>query len=174
MQKEIWKDIPNYIGIYQVSNLGNVKSLSRVIKRETSNFSVKEKILTPKVCSGGYYQVCLCKENEKHKYIKIHQIVAICFLNHIQDGTQKIVVDHIDNNTKNNKVENLQLISQRENSSKDKKKNKVRTSIYTGVSKSKNNKWRASITIGKKNYNLGEYKCELKAFYIYNKKVISL
>lgn len=165
MQKEVFKDIPNYYGLYQISNLGNVKSLSKLIIRKDSNYYTKEKILKHKIDGSGYLFVCLCV-NQDRKYLKIHQLVSIVFLNHKPDGTQKIVVDHINNIKTDNRLINLQLISQRENSSKN---HKNKTSKYTGVSLVKNNKYRASITYKGKTINLGEYKCETLAFIKYIK-----
>lgn len=107
--KEIYKDIPNYKGLYQVSNLGKIKSLG-------NNKLKKEKILKNRLSSSGYLHVYLSK-NKEGKNFKVHQLIAMAFLNHIPNG-HKIVVDHIDNNPLNNYVENLQLISQRENTSK--------------------------------------------------------
>jgi hypothetical protein len=155
MIEEIWKDIPGYEGIYQVSDLGNVKSL---------RFN-KEKILKPGVNGSGYYTVVLCKGKRKTK--KVHKLVAMAFLNHNPDG-YKLVVDHKDNDKLNNILSNLQLISQRENSSKDKKG----TSKHTGVSWDKErNKWKSSISINGKLKNLGRFNCELAAHHAYEKKL---
>jgi hypothetical protein len=78
-------------------------------------------------------------------------LVAMAFLNHKPDGTHKIVVDHINNNKLDNRVVNLQLISQRENLSKDRKDG---TSKYVGVCwKKSRNKWQVDIKIdGKRKY----------------------
>jgi hypothetical protein len=68
---EIWKDVPNYDGFYQVSNLGNVKSF----------YKKNEKILKQGINRYGYKFVSLSKNN-KQKTIKTHQLVAMAFLNH--------------------------------------------------------------------------------------------
>ena len=158
--KEEFGSIPGYEGLYEVSNFGNVKSLGNDKGR-------KEKILRPNL-SGSiksqYYKVALYK-NSKDKTIKIHVLVAMAFLGHVPDGTLKIVVDHIDNNRLNNHLSNLQLISNRENSSKDKKNG---TSQYTGVSWQKSrNKWTAQIIISSKNKNLGYFTSEEEAAEAY-------
>ena len=157
--EEVFKDIPGYEGIYQVSNLGRVKSF---------RFN-KEKILKPTVGSHGYYTVGLCKG--KRKTISVHQLVAMTFLNHKPDGTTKVVVDHIDNNPLNNRLYNLQLVTNRENTSKDKKG----SSKYRGVSWAKErNKWISSITINGKKKTLGYFNCELAASDAYQKKLAEI
>ena len=60
--KEIWKDIPNYKGLYQISNLGRIKSLKRYVKNKHGKRIVKEKILTNYINGTGYYAVNLRKE----------------------------------------------------------------------------------------------------------------
>ncbi len=162
--EEIFKDIPGYEGIYQVSNLGNVKSLNY-------NHTKKEKILK-KSFSGPkraqYLSVCLTK-NYKQKTIKIHNLVAKTFLNHYYDINKKIVIDHINSIKTDNRLENLQLISHRENSSKDRKN---KTSKYVGVCWCNlNKKWKATININKKSKYLGLFKDEFEAHLTYINKV---
>lgn len=173
MQKEVFKDIPGYEGIYQVSNLGKVKSLSRLLTNGRSSHISKEKILKNRIDTRGYYSVFLCNNNiSKNK--TVHQLIAICFLNHKPDGTNKIVVDHINNNKLDNRLENLQLITNRENTSKGKLLLK-KASKYTGVSWNKSrNKWCSSIQINKKRKNLGYFKCETKAYLSYLKNIKEL
>jgi hypothetical protein len=169
--KEIFKDIPEYEGFYQVSNLGNVKSLERIaIRLKKGNYIVKEKILKHIKCANGYYDVVLCK-NKQRKMIKVHQLVAMAFLNH-KPNRHKIVVDHIDNNPLNNRLENLQLISARENTSKDRKNG---SSQYIGVSWIKRyNKWKAEIRINGKQKYLGRFANELKASEAYQNALKNL
>ena len=115
---EIYKNVTGYEGIYQVSNLGNVKSLERkVIGKLDSIRTLKEKVLKNNLNKKGYYLVGLMKDN-KQATKKVHQLVAIAFLGHTPCG-MKLVVDHIDNNPLNNRVDNLQIITQRENSTKN-------------------------------------------------------
>jgi hypothetical protein len=156
--EEIWKDIPEYEGIYQISNLGRVKSLK---------FG-KEKILNGWIRRDGYIAVNLMYN--KRKTYRLHQLIAITFLNHKPNG-HKIVVDHIDNNKLNNRLDNLQLVSQRLNVSKDRKG----SSKYTGVSWNKTaKKYKAEITInGKINY-LGLFINEYDAHLAYQNKLITL
>jgi len=157
MQEEIWKDIPDYEGIYQVSNLGRVKSFCKK----------KENIKTNYLDNVGYYVVSICKNN-KCIPRKIHQLVAICFLNHIPCG-HKFVVNHINNNPLDNRVENLQIVTTRHNTSKDKKN---KTSNYTGVSFcKKQNKWRADMRLKGKSFFLGRFIKEEEANRAYQNKL---
>jgi len=162
--KEIYKDIPNYEGLYQVSNLGNVKSLARV---SSMGRNLKEKILTPINSTGGYTVFNLCRLCKRSQFYT-HKLVAMAFLNHIPDGYNS-VVDHIDNNPKNNNLNNLQIISARENSSKDRK---VGTSKYTGVYwKKASKKWCSQIYINGKFTYLGLFDCEIEAHEAYQNKL---
>ena len=166
--KEEFRSVPGYEGLYEVSNFSTVKSLEReYLINGKHPGTIKEKILKPTLIGSigmQYYKVALHK-NSKSKTIKIHVLVAMAFLGHVPDGTQKIVVDHIDNNQLNNHVSNLQLISQRENLSKDKKNG---TSQYTGVSWQKSkNKWVSQIKINGKIKNLGYFTSEEEAAEAY-------
>ena len=73
---EIWKDIQNYEGSYQVSNYGRVKSLSRV---DSLGHKRNEKILKSRKNRQGYYDVSLYK-NGKPKYCRINRLVAQAFI----------------------------------------------------------------------------------------------
>ena len=160
--QEIFKDIPGYEGLYQVSNYGKVKSLVR-------RGCVKDRILKPAISSGGYYTVSLYKEKPK-KYA-IHQLVAISFLNHIPCG-YKLVIDHIDFNRTNNKLLNLKLISVRENTNK---KHLKSSSKYCGVSwNTKHKKWYVYISINDINKYLGVFTNELEASKVYQKALKNL
>lgn len=153
---EVWKDIPNFEGFYKVSSLGNVISINF---RKTK----KKRILKKHKRIDGRKFVHLCKNGVRYSNKVISVLVAITFLNHKPCG-HKIVVDHIDNNPLNDRLYNLQLITHRQNTSKDKKG----FSKYTGVYFFRN-KWVGMIRIkGKKKY-LGRYKTELEAANAYKK-----
>lgn len=151
---EIWIPIKNYENYYSVSNYGQVisywnKKKPRILKQ---NFN------------KGYLLVGLHKPNTQHKTFFIHKLVAQHFLNHTP-SYYKEVVDHIDNNPLNNNVKNLQLISNRENSSKDKKGG---TSKYVGVYWHKfGQKWAAAARLNGKKYHLGFFAEEIDAHHAY-------
>lgn len=97
--KEIWKDIKGYETLYQVSNLGRVKSIK----------NGRNRLLKPALISSGYYQVQL-----QNRRFLIHRLVAEAFIKAIPEG---YVVDHIDRNKLNNNVDNLRIITRAKNSS---------------------------------------------------------
>ena len=96
---EIWKDIKGYEGLYQVSNLGRVKSLKN-----------REKILNP-FSDNNYLNVDLFKNRKKKRY-KIHRLVAITFIPNIDNKPE---VNHIDGNKENNCISNLEWTTSSEN-----------------------------------------------------------
>jgi hypothetical protein len=155
--KEIWKDIKGYEGLYEVSSLGNVKSLKYGKKR----------ILKQGIGTYGYYLVGLCI-NGKQKTRRTHQLVAEAFLNHIPNGFNGMVVDHINNNRQDNNINNLQLVTARENASKDRTGG---TSKYIGVSLNRHGTWTSYINIDGRNISLGNFKCELLAAKAYQDKL---
>jgi len=166
--REIFKDIPNFEGYYQISNLGNVKSLERKVKHSKGGLRiVKEKILKPTDDGKGYLRAMLQKQG-KIKLFQVHQLVAMAFLNHIP-CRHKIVVDHINNISLDNRLENLQLISNRENATKDKKRG---SSKYVGVCWSKAmRKWISYIKVNEKRIHLGTFTDEYEAHLAYESKL---
>lgn len=163
---EIWKDITHYKGFYQVSNLGRIKSLERYFKNPlTGKILIKEKIRVLRESSNGYLR-CNLSKNGTTKTHQIHKLVAIAFLNH-KPNKHKTIVDHIDNNRTNNNLSNLQLISQRENASKDRKNG---SSDLVGVTWHKaTGKWQANIYAYHRYNYLGVYKTQQEAKKAYDK-----
>ena len=156
---EIWKDIPNFKN-YQVSNLGNVRSLNY---RQTG----KTKVLMKHINNRNRYTLNLYKEGKRYSNRNISVLMAIAFLNHKPCG-HKLVVDHINNISTNDKLYNLQVITHRWNVTKDKKG----TSKYPGVFWDKTrNKWTSYLKLNNKNIYLGSYKNEQEAAQAYKKKL---
>ena len=99
MENEVWKDIDGYEGLYQVSNLGRVKSLkNKKILKYSKNYK-------------GYCQINLYKNGKRKKYC-IHRLVALGYVNNILNKEQ---VNHIDGNKENNCVYNLEWVTCSEN-----------------------------------------------------------
>lgn len=166
--QEIFKDIPNYEGFYQASDLGRIKSVSRRLKNNRKVGFSKEKIITQFLDIRKVYLTTRLHLKGKSKRYSSHVLTAMVFLGHIPDGTTRFCVDHIKNQEKaNNCIWNLQIITNRHNISKDRINN---TSKYTGVSWVKEKKkFVASIQIEKKQNKLGYFNNEYDAHLAYQK-----
>ena len=116
---EIWKDVPEYEGLYQVSNLGRVVSLR------------KNKILTPKKNWDGYFRIQLWRYNQ-NVYIGIHRLIAEAF---IPNPKNKPYINHKNGIKTDNRVENLEWCTQLEN---------IKHAIKMGLKKPCPKNWRVS------------------------------
>ena len=107
--KEIWKDIPEYEGLYQASNLGNIRVLNRVVNSGIKNNNTvirKGKLLKQRI-NQGYYEVALSKDNKK-RFLKVHRLIAITFIPNLNNLPS---INHKDENKLNNRVDNLEWCS---------------------------------------------------------------
>lgn len=117
MNIEEWKDIKGYEGLYQVSSLGQIRSLDILINIEDSKKDrayksrKKGKILKPFLSNNGYLRVCLCKDR-KQTTKAVHRLVAETFLSNPRELPQ---VNHVDGNKSNNCVANLEWCTAQEN-----------------------------------------------------------
>lgn len=154
--QEEWRDVVGYEEMYQVSNLGRVKSLKRmVIRKNGFPFSVRETVLKQWTTHQGYLAVTFWR-GSVNENITTNKVVAEAFFKVKLQGS-KLVADHIKNNQrKNNTLSNLQIISARLNVSKDKTN---KSSKYTGVCFNKvNRNWQVNIKIDKPHtYHLGAF-----------------
>ena len=153
---EKWREVKGFEN-YSVSNLGNVRN----------RFG---KILLGSVQNG--YRSHDLRFKGVRRVFKTHQLVAMAFLNHTPSG-MNIVVDHINENKLDNRVDNLQLVTNRFNIAKTYKK-KNTSSKYTGVHwDSWSNKWKASIRLndGSKSKHLGRFDNEYEAHLAYEKEL---
>lgn len=98
-------------GLYEVSNLGRIKSVERIVKRNNNIYNWKEKILTPQMEKNGYIRFVLSKNGKMYR-ILAHRAVAETF---IENYSNKSQVNHKDGNKLNNRVENLEWVSAQEN-----------------------------------------------------------
>lgn len=111
MKEEIWKDIEGYEGLYQVSNLGRVRSFDRYVNAKGGGRSFRKgRILKAGKTKQGYSFVALT--NEKSKQFTVHRLVAQAFL---KKQNFRKVVNHIDGNKENNSVTNLEYVTSSEN-----------------------------------------------------------
>jgi len=156
---EEFKSIPNFNNAYHYSTLGRLRSFKRGFCKILKGTLMKK---------TGYLKHNLYKNSEETQILG-HQLSAILFLGHVLDGTNKIVVDHKNNIRTDNRLENLQLITNRENSSKDKKGG---TSKYVGVMWHKaKKKWESRIRFKGRLLFLGLFVDEYEAHLAYQKKL---
>lgn len=99
----VWKPVKNYEGLYEVSNLGEVRSLDRT---DSIGRKIKGRLLKPAQCKG--YQVVGLHKKGKMKQVYIHRLVAEAFIGEPPKGYE---VNHIDENKANNCVDNLEYLT---------------------------------------------------------------
>jgi hypothetical protein len=156
---EIWLPIPNYEGLYEISNYGRVKSFLSPPKKNKVNIPLKEgKIINPFYDKKKYLKLHLTK-NKNPKTFLVHRLVMLAFV-----GESKLAVDHIDGNKENNYLSNLRYCTNRENSIYYYEKKEGKSSKRVGVSYSKDRKkWCSFIRINKKQLYLGAFNSEEEA-----------
>jgi predicted XRE-type DNA-binding protein len=109
---EIWKDVSGYEGIYQISSYGRIKSMARKVRaRNGAMKPLIEKIMTPLFTSQGYLNI-VASRNQVRGTLVIHHLVASHF---IGDRPHGLVIDHIDGNITNNRVDNLRYVTTKAN-----------------------------------------------------------
>lgn len=105
MTEEIWKDVPEFEGYYQVSNMGRVRSVPHQDKYGRKHGG---KLLRPINAGNGYYRVHLSK-NDKRSLVFVHRLVAFLFVPNPQKHT---IINHKDENPFNNRADNLEWCTQ--------------------------------------------------------------
>lgn len=161
LEGEVFKKIDSFPDL-EVSNFGRVVSF----------FRGRKKLLKHSVSVHGYSLVKVVDCKGVCRSRTVHLLVAQAFLNHISDGTHKLVADHIDSDKKNNSASNLQIISQRENNSKKNNNNKKSKKI--GVYLTKFNKFNSSIYYNGKSIHLGTFDTEEEASEYYQNALKSI
>ena len=115
---EQWRDIAGYEGLYQVSNIGRVRSLDREINHP-NNGQINRIVKRGRIIKvrqnkyrNGYVEVTLTNSNGKPNTHRVHRFVALAFIPNLNGKPE---VNHIDGNTENNTVENLEWVTRSEN-----------------------------------------------------------
>lgn len=164
MEKEIYLDISDYEGSYQISNLGNIKSLFR--KRNSGKhykaIRIYDEILLKKAKDTKGYEIVNLSKNGIQKTHSVHRLVAETFL---ENKNNLPYVNHINGIKYDNFVLNLEWVSARENEChKQNQKNNL-TSKYIGVSfNSASKKWISQISLNGNKIYLGSYLTEEVAY----------
>ena len=164
--KEIWKDIKNYEGLYQVSNLGNIKSIDHYILQNNNgtyiNRLYKGKLIKLQKERNGYIKVHLCKKGIS-KWFSVHRLVAEAFILHNEINN---IVNHIDNNPSNNNVNNLEWTTYKGNMQWATKQKRMKYNT-DNLKKAQETRKRKVIAIDK-NGNEYEFNSQVEASKILN------
>lgn len=134
--QEVWKPIDGFEGLYEVSNLGRVKSLDRYVDNgHGSTRLAKGRILKPQLVMGGYLQVVLCKDG-KQTIFKVHRLVAKAFQDICGQFIEELDVDHINTIRTDNRAINLRWCTRKENCN-----NQLSRKHYSDANKGEKNYW---------------------------------
>lgn len=160
--KELWKDVIEYEGLYQVSSFGNVRTIARYVNSSHRGFIgkrfIKQKIMKP-YNYGGYLGVALCK-NGRYKQKLLHRLVAEAF---IPNPDNLPCVNHKDENRQNNRVKNLEWCTHKYNNNYGNRNDKISNS-RKGMKFSDEHKKNLSIA-GKKRVN-DEFREKMRQVHI--------
>ena len=169
--KEVWKSIEGYEGLYEVSDLGNVKSLSRKKWSGKVYYKSRGKLLNPSVNNNGYLIVGLSKITQR-KTFGVHTLVFDGFSKQKRNG-RKLQVDHINGIKTDNRFTNLQLLTQRANIYKAYQQNGKKTP--PGVSYEKRTKrYESNIRVNGKKRRIGRYSTSIEAGEAYQNELNKL
>ncbi|KAA6303154.1 MAG: hypothetical protein EZS26_000757 [Candidatus Ordinivivax streblomastigis] len=112
---ENWKDIPGYEGLYQVSNLGKIRSLDRLVNNQQNGIAqrlIKGRVLKSYSGGAGYLYVTISINQIKKKYL-VHRLVMLSFI-----GDKNLTVNHINEVKTDNRLINLEYCTQKDNCNK--------------------------------------------------------
>lgn len=148
--QEIWKDIIEYEGLYQVSNLGRVRNIKKI---SLKLFKSKTNVMATRLNHGGYVLINLTKDSKQISY-SVHRLEMAAFR-----GVSNLQVNHKDGVQHNNDLENLEYVTTRQNS-------EHRHGLNCGAQfskKSKFNPWQSGVRIKGKFIHLGMFKTKQEA-----------
>lgn len=122
MKKEEWRPVVGYEGLYEVSNLGRVRSIDRIVIYTDGRKRPYKGIETKQRTDVGGYKVVTLSRNQKMKIFKVHVLVWSAFNGEKPNGMQ---VNHKDEDKTNNRLENLELVTPKENCNYGKRNEKI-------------------------------------------------
>jgi len=174
LEGELWKEVPGLNGYYLASNIGRIYSVSRQFKMPLRNGEIQirkspGRMLNQFTDFYGYKRVQISIEGKKQK-MKVHRLVCEAFYGSPLPGQ---VTNHINGVKNDNRVENLEWVSNRENSlhGHRNKKNGLPPGIYFHPSR---NRFQGAILVGKKRHQIGDCKTLEEAIQAYENKLKSL
>jgi hypothetical protein len=167
---EVWKSVVDYEGLYEVSSLGKIRSLDRVVSYTIKGDRKAKYISRGRILvltnTDAYVRVTLCREGIPRTFL-VHRIVIDAFEG-LLDGLE---VDHINNDQRDNRLVNLQQVTRRVNATKD----RINSNGYTGVYfMKKTGKFGAYICIKTKLTHLGTFPTAEEASNVYQRKLKKL
>jgi hypothetical protein len=166
----IWKPVVGYEDLYEVSNLGGVRSHDRILKYR--NMLRRGKLLTPHLGIRGYYTVVLYDHYSKPKTAYVHKLVASAFIGERPEGFD---ICHGIQGKLDNSVSNLSYGSRRQNSCDDLNRDQSFTSRFPGVHwKTRDAVWVAQIKFDGQQVHLGSFKDELEAAKKYREAAFAI
>lgn len=146
---EIWKPIRGYVGLYEVSNFGRVRSVNRIIVRSDGKIKrFRGMLLKFSKINSGYLTVTLSKDGKEKQYL-IHRLVAETFIPNPKHLSQ---VNHKDENKLNNRLSNLEWCTERYN-----------TNYGTAMERSANKRGHAVVLLTKERVCVAEFKSTREA-----------
>jgi hypothetical protein len=152
----------------EVTKCGRVKRVKKEWYGKRTNSYGEVDFSKLKLNNSGYRNLKIQINGKLRKSVLIHQLMSSAFLGYKWNGN-KLVVDHIDSNKLNNRLDNLKLITQRENIAKERT---LKSGLPVGVSYSKNiNKYRSRISINLKEIYLGSFNTPEEASQAYQNKL---
>lgn len=121
MAKETWKDVKGFEGLYEVSDLGRIRSLGRVVPSKNGSTQKKRvRILTQEVTVDGYCRIRLYDKNGKSWHYQVHRIVMEAFVGH-----SDLQVNHKNEIKSDNRVVNLEYLTPKANCNYGKRNEKI-------------------------------------------------
>lgn len=160
---EQWVDVLEYEGRYKVSDLGRVKSLLRTITRSDGRTATYKSVVLKQFFSEEKYNSVSLTIGSRLKTFSVHTLVFYSFTK--KRVVKNLIVDHVNNDKRDNRLLNLQLISYSNNNSKD----KVSKSGVSGATLTQNNTYMCSIVFNKKKIHLGTFMNKTESNILFNK-----
>ncbi len=165
---EEWRDIPKYLGFYQASSWGRIKSLARSVLKSSGVVQHKVERILKQSLTHGYLRVPMQLSPTTKKKESVQRMVAAAFY-----GESPMTVDHIDNDKTNNRADNLRYATHRDNVGRHFKN--VSKSGYVGVGWCKKKQlWRARVSFNGKEYHIGYFLTAEDAYLFREAKIKEL
>ena len=164
--EEIWKNIIEYEGYYQISNLGRVKSLERTISFGDRKRRVSEKILKTKVDKDGYLRCTLCKNGKCIGYF-VHRVVMYSF-----EGYSNKQVNHINGIKDDNRIGNLEYCTGMKNINHQ--HTKLKNKKKYGIRATPKGRYTARISLNNSKETIGTYDTKEEAYNAYKNRYFEL